>query len=141
MDKTYHRLWGLIVILILHSSLFILNSRAQDSLATAKTVISGTLIDKEEQEPLLQATVQVLKAADSTYVNGAVSDLDGNFSVSVPEDGKYIVKITNIGYKGITRNVTIKDGQSFAFGRLNMETDAVMLKEVVANGVAAKVIV
>ena len=84
MDKTYHRLWGLIVILILHSSLFVLNSRAQDSLATAKTVISGTLIDKEEQEPLLQATVQVLKAADSTYVNGAVSPRTASISLRLP---------------------------------------------------------
>ncbi len=138
---TKQRLWGLLLILVLQSSIFVLHSKAQDSISTTKPAITGTLIDKEEKEPLLQATVQVLKAADSTYVSGAVSDLDGNFSVSVPEDGKYIVKITNIGYKGITRNVTIKDGQSFAFGRLNMETDAVMLKEVVANGVAAKVIV
>lgn len=138
---TKQRLWGLMVILVLHFTFFTIHSKAQDSLSTSKATISGILIDKEEQEPLLQATVQVLRAADSTYVGGAVSDLDGNFSVAMPEDGKYIVKITNIGYKTITRNVTIANGKSFAFGRLNMETDAVLLKEVVANGVAAKVVV
>ncbi len=151
MSKT-HRLQGLFLFFI--ALFFSLQSVAQDVATEQSTstvvsatgnnssaAITGLLIDKEAVEPIIQATVQVLKAADSSYVAGAVSDIDGNFSVNVPEDGKYIVKITNIGYKTLTRNVTIKDGNSFAFGKLNMETDAVLLKEVVANGVAAKVIV
>lgn len=103
--------------------------------------ITGTLLDKESKEPVLQATVQLLKASDSTYVAGTVSDAEGNFRVVAPENGKYIIKFTNIGYKQLFRNVTISEDRDFAFGKVNMETDAVMLKEVIANGVAAKVIV
>lgn len=115
--------------------------QTQTQAVTNSREITGTIIDKEEQEPVLQATVQLLKASDSTYVAGAVSDFDGNFTLKAPEDGKYIIKITNIGYKSVTRNLTIADNKPFAFGKLNLETDAVMLKEVVANGVAAKVVV
>lgn len=104
-------------------------------------VISGTLIDKETKEPVMQTTIQLLKASDSTYVAGAVSNEDGEFTVTAPENGKYIVKMTNVGYKQITRNLTITEDKNFAFGKVNMETDAVLLREVVANGVAAKVIV
>ena len=103
--------------------------------------ISGTLLDKESKEPVMQATIQLLKAKDSVYVAGAVTNEDGLFSLTAPENGKYIIKITNIGYKGIVRNLTISEDKDFAFGKVNMETDAVMLKEVIANGVAAKVVV
>ncbi len=119
-------------------------STNETSNAAAQTVqkrtITGTLLEKETKEPIMQTTIQLLKA-DSTYVSGAVTDMDGQFSIAAPADGKYIIKMTNIGYKTITRNVTIKDGQPFSFGKINMETDAVLLKEVVANGVAAKVVV
>lgn len=103
--------------------------------------ITGTLLDKESKEPVMQATIQLLKAKDSVYVAGAVTDDNGLFTLTAPENGKYILKISNVGYKGIVRNVTIADDKDFAFGRVNMETDAVMLKEVIANGIAAKVVV
>lgn len=103
--------------------------------------ITGTLLDKELREPVLQATIQLLKAKDSVYVAGAVTNEDGNFTVVAPENGKYIIKMSNIGYKTVTRNVTISEDKDFAFGKVNLETDAVMLKEVIANGIAAKVVV
>lgn len=103
--------------------------------------ISGTLLDKESREPVLQATIQLLKAKDSVYVAGAVTDENGVFNLIAPENGRYIIKMTTIGYKGIVRNVTIAEDKNFAFGKINMETDAVMLREVIANGVAAKVVV
>ena len=102
--------------------------------------ITGTLIDKESKEGIMQVTIQLLKI-DSTYVAGTVSDMDGNFSVKAPENGKYILKMSVIGYKTMTRDITISDDNNFAFGKVNMETDAVLLKEVIANGVAAKVVI
>ena len=115
--------------------------QVQESTQAQERAITGTLIDKETKEAIMQVTVQLLKAADSTFVAGGVTDMDGHFSVKAPENGKYIIKMSNIGYKPITRNVTISDNNGFAFGKVNMETDAVLLKEVVANGVAAKVVI
>ncbi|MBQ0075211.1 MAG: outer membrane beta-barrel protein, partial [Prevotella sp.] len=104
-------------------------------------LITGTIIDKETKESVMQATIQLLKAEDSTYVAGAVTNEDGQFRLVAPSNGKYIIKMTNIGYKQVIRNVTIADNKDFSFGKINMETDAVLLKEVVANGIAAKVVV
>lgn len=103
--------------------------------------ITGALSDKTTGEPVMQATIQLLKAADSVYVAGVVTDENGLFTLKAPENGKYIVKMTSVGYKGVVRNLTISEDKDFAFGKVNLETDAVLLKEVVANGVAAKVVV
>lgn len=100
--------------------------------------ISGTVFDKETKEPVLQTTVQLLKT-DSSYVAGGVTNEYGEFAVVAPDNGKYIVKITNIGYKILTKNVTIEAEKNVALGKINIEQDAVMLKEVIAKGVAAKV--
>ncbi len=102
--------------------------------------ISGTLLDKESREPVMAATIQLLRSTDSTYVAGVTTDDNGLFKVKAPENGKYIIRISNIGYKTITRNVTIAENKDFAFGKINMQADAVVLKEVVAHGVAAKVV-
>ena len=88
----------------------------------------------------MQTTVQLLKT-DSTYVTGAASAEDGTFKVTAPEDGKYILKMTNIGYTNVYRNITVADAKDIALGKINMATDAVMLKEVVAKGVAQKLVV
>ena len=49
--------------------------------------ISGTLADRDSKEAVMQATVHLLKP-DSTFVTGTLTDEDGHFSVSAPEDGK-----------------------------------------------------
>lgn len=103
-------------------------------------VVSGVVFDKETKEAVMQTTVQLLKV-DSTYVAGAVTNEDGEFSVIAPENGKYILKLTNVGYKQITRLVIITENKNNDLGKINLEQDAVMLKEVVAKGVAAKVTV
>ena len=88
----------------------------------------------------MQTTVQLLKS-DSSYVTGAVTDADGKFSLKAPKNGKYILKMTNIGYKIYEKNLTIADNKDIALGKVNLSADAVLLKEVVANGIASKVVV
>jgi len=102
--------------------------------------ISGKLSDKETGESVIQATVQLLKT-DSTFVKGTLSNMNGEFSLTTPSNGKYILKINSIGYKNIVRNITISGGKDVALGSMTMSPDAVMLKGVVATGQASKVTV
>ena len=120
-------------LLILMLTLMSLVAGAQES------VVSGLLYDRDTKEGIMQATVQLLKM-DSTYVAGAVSDIDGKFSVSLAEPGKYIVKITSVGYQPLTKNVTVSADKELALGNLQMKADAIMLKGTVVEGHAAKVI-
>ena len=45
-----------------------------------RLTISGQLLDSDQKEPMIQATVQLFLAADSAFVGGTVSDIKGNFS-------------------------------------------------------------
>ena len=64
--------------------------------------ISGTLIDRDTKEPMMQTTVQLLKM-DSTFVAGTISDEKGKFSVQAPENGKYLLRISSLATSRLSR--------------------------------------
>ena len=103
--------------------------------------ISGHVTDADLKEPLAQATVQLFRSKDSTFVGGTVTDLRGNFSVEAPTNGIYRLKISSVGFQPIQREVTLRNNRGYDFGDLMMSPEAVMLKEAVVTGRAAQVIV
>ena len=103
--------------------------------------ISGTVQDTELKEPMMQATVQLFRQKDSTFVGGTVTDIRGNFSIEAPANGIYRIKISSIGYQPIQREVTLRRNQSADMGTLLISPDAIILKEAVVTGRAAQIIV
>ena len=103
--------------------------------------VSGNVHDAELNEPMVQATVQLFRRRDSTFVGGTVTDLRGNFSVEAPANGVYKLRISSVGYQSIEREVTLRRNQSQEMGMLLMSPESVMLKEAVVTGRAAQVIV
>lgn len=104
-----------------------------------KPHISGQTIDKETQEAVGQATIQLLKT-DSTFVTGAISNENGLFSISVPSNGKYLLKITSVGYTTTIKRVEISQGHDLALGKITLSADAVMLKGTTVTANVAKVV-
>ena len=99
----------------------VLSCIALSASAFAQQKISGTIVD--EQGPVVGATVMVKGTS-----NGTVSDIDGKFALSVPENSTVVVSC--VGYKDIT--VTVKPGQTtFNF---TLEEDALFLDDVVVIG-------
>ena len=103
--------------------------------------VSGTVHDADLKEPMVQATVQLFRSKDSTFVGGTVTDLRGNFSVEAPSNGIYRLRVSSVGYQPIEREVTLRRNQSQDLGNLLMSPETVMLKEAVVTGRAAQVIV
>ena len=103
--------------------------------------VSGTVQDAELKEALAQATVQLFRQRDSTFVGGTVTDLRGNFSVEAPVNGIYRLRVSSVGFQPIEREVTLRRNQSVDLGDLLMSSDAVLLRETVVTGRAAQVIV
>ena len=93
----------------------------------AQRTISGTVID-DEKEPVIQATVALLKN-DSSLVTNAVTNVNGYFQMTAPKDGNYIIRITYVGYKTLFKNVAMS-GKAIALGTLNLSVDSKMLKDV-----------
>ena len=128
------------LILLTLWAFFALNAFSQSPEDRGLT-ISGTIQDAELKEPMMQATVQLFRQRDSTFVGGTVSDIRGHFSIQAPTNGIYRLKISSIGYQPIQREVTLRRNQSIELGDLLLSSDAVLLKEAVVTGRAAQVVV
>jgi len=89
-------------------------------LALAQTKVTGTVISQEDGEPIIGASVVVQGSK-----TGVVTDMNGQFSLSVPE-GKKIV-ISYIGMK--TQTLNAQNGM-----RVALVSDGQSLDEVVVTG-------
>ena len=103
----------------------------------AQRTISGTVIEKDTREEVIQATVSLLKT-DSTLVTNAVTNSTGHFSLTAPSDASYIVRITYVGFKTFTKRVTVQ-GKPIAMGTIEITPDAIMLKGATVTAHLAKV--
>jgi len=109
-------------------------------LSAQNMIISGRLTDRDTKEGVMMATVQMLKT-DSTFVKGTLTNDNGEFRIEAPEKGKYILRFTSVGYKGVYRTVNIPQGKSIDMGNIVFSGDAIMLKGATIVGQAAKVTV
>lgn len=125
----------------LWSVLFGLTAIVASAQQEREITISGTVHDADLKEPMVQASVQLFRSKDSTFVGGTVTDIRGNFSVEVPSNGIYRIRISSIGYQTIQREVTLRNNRSQELGHLLMSSESVMLKEAVVTGRAAQVVV
>jgi outer membrane receptor for ferrienterochelin and colicins len=92
------------MLVVLALMAFAIPARAQTASLTGK--ITGA-----EGKPVAGAIIQAL--AGSTTVATATSDADGNYHLTVPSAGNYILKIRHIGYSQLTRdNLSIGGGGS-----------------------------
>ena len=104
----------------------------------AQRTISGTVIEKDTREEVIQATVSLLKT-DSTLVANAVTSASGRFSLTAPSDASYIVRITYVGFKTFTKRITVSQGKPVAMGTIEIAPDAIMLKGATVTAHLAKV--
>ena len=91
--------------------------------AQSKT-ITGTVND-ENSMPLPGATIQL----DGSTTIGAITDFDGNFSITIPPDSSQILIISYIGY--INEKVDISNQTTF---EINLSPDNEALDEVIVVG-------
>lgn len=111
------------------------------SAVAQERTISGSLYDGELKDVVPYAAVQLLKNdADSTYVTGTTSDEKGQFALVVPQNGRYIVRASYVGYKTITQNVTVANNQNVKIGQLEFYNDTHVLKEVTVTAIPPKVV-
>ena len=101
-------------------------------------LISGKITDRDTKAPVEQVTIQLLKT-DSTYVSGAISNERGLFHVNAPANGKYLLKITSVGYKPTVKRIQISEDKNLAMGNVVISADAIMLKGAVVTAMAQKV--
>ena len=95
--------------------------------AEAKTEDVGGRVIDAQGEPLPFVSVALL-TADSTYIQGATSDVDGIFQIKTT-DACCILRFSYIGYR--TKYVDVRSSE---IGTIQMEQDQTMLNEIVVKG-------
>lgn len=91
--------------------------------AVAQTTISGTVTDASNGDPLIGANILVVGTS-----SGAITDLDGNYSISVPDDATQI----EFSYTGYTSKVVDIPASG---GQLDVQLEqGTQLDEVVVTG-------
>ncbi len=105
--------------------------------------INGILLDASDTTALIGASVKLVKASkDSTLVKGTVTDANGVFDLKGIAAGKYVLKLSYVGYKDEAKHVTVgADGRGVNLGVIEMTSNSVMLKEAVVVGIKTPITV
>ena len=112
-------------------------SYAQDK----RVKVTGHVTDFETSEPVGMATLQLFSLPDSTFMQGATTDLKGDFEIEGRlKVGKYILKTSFVGYGDEIRDFTVtNDVHRFRFDSIMLKSDALLLKEAVIEAQMAQV--
>lgn len=112
------------------------------SLAAAqKFNLSGTLSDTLNS-PLPSATIMLLNAKDSTLATFGVSDQKGFFQMKGVAPGRYVFKVTFVGYATHTQFLAPEPGVvDLDLGRIKLKPQATQLDELVVKAEKAPVTV
>lgn len=94
--------------------------------------ITGTVYDKDTNQPLEYATMILQSVRRPEMVTGGITDLDGKFSVQTMP-GQYNVRVEYLSYKTFELKAqTFRS--STDLGAIQLEIDAEMLEDVVVMG-------
>ncbi|MBN1819475.1 MAG: TonB-dependent receptor [Prolixibacteraceae bacterium] len=116
------------LLILLFVSLFfsIFGNTKNEVDADAKSVIAGRIVDSDNL-PLPGASI-IIESINA----GAVSDVNGYYRITSLDEGEYNVTVSYIGFKQISKTVTVKKGKTV---ELNFELEAgIDIEEVVVNG-------
>ena len=73
-------------------------SLAQVKSASGEGVISGRILNKQNDLPIEYASVRLFRTKDSTLVGGVFTDVNGKFSFEAIAIGHYYLKCTFTGF-------------------------------------------
>jgi outer membrane receptor protein involved in Fe transport len=103
-------------------------------------VDGGKLVGKIVESPgnvgVSFATVALLMVKDSALTSGAVADENGVFTIANVTPGKYILRVTNMGYQTLfVPNVSVAaEGNLLDLGNMTILPEAKKLNEVIVKG-------
>ena len=120
---------------------FVLMVFAFLSVTTVTAVtLSGNVKETSTGEGLIQASVRLLAARDSSLVGGVVTNDNGRYTIPNVRPGKYIVEASYIGYETQLRDITVGD-RDIRLKPFELKEGSVLLKEATVVGVRTPITV
>ncbi len=89
-------------------------------------------VNNENNRPVDNATISLLRGKDSAMLKTALPDKEGKFEFENVKPGNYLVSISSVGYKKhFTRNFVIEeDGKTFTIAAIALQPASSTLAEV-----------
>lgn len=97
------------------------------------TRLAGRVVD-EQRNPVEFANVSVFTPADSAFLNGGVSNENGNFTIPC-HAGEVVMNISAVGYRTLTRRVKVGN-----MGTVKLTAEKYMLKGVTVKSQRPKTV-
>ena len=85
--------------------------------------VTGVVVDAKSGEPLGRATIAIRRLPDSSLVTGAIAGIDGRFSIEGLRPGRYVARLSYVGYAvRYIDNLTLRPtgGATIDLGRVEM---------------------
>ncbi len=105
------------------STFILIISYTSKSFSQETVSVYGTIIDKEFNEPLTGATIQI-----NGTTNGAIADIDGHFELNGLKKGEYKFIISYVGYHAQSLDLNVIDNTELS---ILLEPDNQQLSEVI----------
>ncbi len=119
--------------------LFLLSTAAMASALAQRYAVSGTVVDAKTKNAVDFATV-VLQRTDSTAVSSATTDENGFFTLQAKEAGKYLVKLSYVGYKPVVKPVELTaEADSVGLGTLTLLSNEKLLGTATVTATASRI--
>ena len=92
--------------------------------------ISGNIVDKDTDEPLIGVNVQVFDDSGN-LLGGAATDFDGNYFILNIRPGIYKVKASYVGYNSVTQTSVVVSSDRTAKVDFKLEQSVIKSEEIV----------
>ena len=97
----------------------------------AQYVVKGKIVDINKEE--VPFSTILLLGTDSVFVKGCISDSLGIFTFPNVQSGKYIVRISNVGYSTLYKDIQVSDSDN-TLASFVLDGNDVLLDEVIIRG-------
>ncbi len=102
--------------------------------------IQSNVFDQKNGAAIEVATVRLLNASDSAFVQATQTDSKGRFSLNKLASGNYILNVNFLGYHQHSQNVAITN-KDVILKNIQLQEDSKLLSEVVVKGTAVQMTV
>ncbi|NLT04619.1 MAG: carboxypeptidase regulatory-like domain-containing protein, partial [Bacteroidales bacterium] len=92
----------------MYKKLFVLFLTVASTLSVlAQNTIQGKVLDKENEGVIEMAAIRLLNKADSSLVQGVLTNSKGAFQLPKVKDGAYLVEVRYLGYETTFTPITV----------------------------------
>ena len=91
--------------------------------------VTGRVIDAKDNSPLIGVNILLTNTKDSTKSIGVSTDIDGKFTITPVDSGKYVLGVSYISYKTILKMISVNE--NIQLKDITLTEESKLLKEVV----------